>query len=124
MMLSFRTPAVIMYKLASLCFGIAAMLSEPLLGASPKTTHDESQTVVVDLVKTDQGFQLLRDGRPYFIKGAGGDGSRKALVAAGGNSLRTWGADKLQGVLDEAQQLGLTVAVGIWLGHERHGFDY
>ena len=31
---------------------------------------------VVRVVKGDGGFQLLRDGKPYFIKGAGGDGPR------------------------------------------------
>ncbi len=79
---------------------------------------------VVRLEKTDQGFQLLRNGKPYFIKGAGGDGSRKLLVTAGGNSVRTWGADKLQPLLDNAHKQGLSVAVGVWLGHERHGFNY
>jgi hypothetical protein len=47
------------------------------------------------------------------------------LADCGGNSIRTWGADEgLQEQLDQAQRLGLTVTVGIWLGHERHGFDY
>src|SRR4051794_27438388 len=79
---------------------------------------------VVGLVKTKDGHQLTRGGKPYFIKGAGGDGPRKALIAAGGNSVRTWGADDLKRQLDEAHKLGLSVTVGIWLGHERHGFDY
>lgn len=80
--------------------------------------------LVVRVVKTDAGYQLTRDGEPYFIKGAGGDGSRKLLAAAGGNSVRTWGAENLGPVLDEAHKHGLSVAVGIWLGHERHGFNY
>jgi len=46
------------------------------------------------------------------------------LVEAGGNSIRTWGADGVGPLLDKAHQLGLTVTVGLWLGHERHGFDY
>ncbi len=46
------------------------------------------------------------------------------MAQTGANSLRTWGAEHLERVLDEAQQNGLSVAVGIWLGHERHGFDY
>ncbi len=46
------------------------------------------------------------------------------LAACGANSLRTWGADELEPILDRAHALGLTVTVGIWLGHERHGFDY
>jgi hypothetical protein len=79
---------------------------------------------VVRLVKTDAGYQLVRNGEPYFIKGGGGERELKALATAGGNSVRTWGADNLGPLLDDAQRLGLTVTVGIWLGHERHGFDY
>lgn len=69
-------------------------------------------------------FRLMRDGAPYTIHGVGGDASLKLLAACGGNSIRTWGADRLDTVLDEAQRQGLTVCVGLWLGHERHGFDY
>ena len=29
-----------------------------------------------------------------------------------------------QSKLDEAEKLGLTMALGIWLGHKEHGFDY
>ena len=79
--------------------------------------------VPVELRQTDSGWQLLRGGEPYQIRGAGGDGSLAALAAAGGNSVRTWGGD-VGTLLDDAHALGLTVTVGIWLGHERHGFDY
>lgn len=78
----------------------------------------------VRVVKNESGYRLERYGKPYVIKGAGGDGSLKTLAEVGGNSVRTWGADKAGVVLDEAQRLGLTVTVGIWLGHERHGFNY
>lgn len=93
-----------------------------------------AQAVPVELKQTDQGWQLTRDGKPYVIKGAGGDwhsskdmGRRylQLLVEAGGNSIRTWGVgDETEQVLDLAHELGLTVTVGLWLGHERHGFDY
>ena len=78
----------------------------------------------VELRQSDRGWQLYRDGEPYFIRGAGGNSALDALVAAGGNSIRTWGADDIDELLDEAHGLGLTVTIGIWLGHERHGFDY
>ena len=48
----------------------------------------------------------------------------EALAAAGANSVRTWSTDGAGDILDEAPRHGLTVTVGIWLGHERHGFDY
>ena len=69
-------------------------------------------------------WQLVRDGKPCFVQGAGGSDSLKLLAECGGNSIRTWGADNLAGKLDEAHRLGLSVTVGIWLGHERHGFNY
>ena len=80
--------------------------------------------VRVDVVKTDSGWQLQRDGKPYFIKGVGGTASKPLLIQIGGNSVRTWGADRLVDDLSEAQTLGLTVTAGIWLGHKRQGFDY
>ena len=79
----------------------------------------------VTLTRTATGYKLLRGGKPYFVKGAGGDGSKSMLKAAGGNSWRTWGVgNDTQGQLDEAQTLGMTVTVGIWLGHKEHGFNY
>ncbi|MGB5621166.1 MAG: glycoside hydrolase family 2 TIM barrel-domain containing protein [Gammaproteobacteria bacterium] len=83
-----------------------------------------AEAIPVELQQTEHGWQLLRDGEPYFIRGAGGDASLEQLAAAGANSVRTWSADDIGARLDEAHALGLSVTVGIWLGHERHGFDY
>lgn len=83
-----------------------------------------AQPTSVKVVPKDGGWQLVRDGQPYVIKGVGGDKQLDKLVAAGGNSIRTWSAEKLGPTLDQAHKLGLTVTVGLWLGHERHGFDY
>lgn len=83
-----------------------------------------AQAIPVELRHSEQGWQLLRGGEPYFIRGAGGTGSLQQLADAGANSVRTWGADDIDELLDEAHALGLSVTVGIWLGHRRHGFDY
>ena len=70
--------------------------------------------IAVELRQTGAGWQLLRGGKPYFIRGAGGDASLQQLAAAGANSLRTWGADDDVGAtLDAAHALGLSVSVGI-----------
>ena len=82
-----------------------------------------AEPIPVELRQTDAGWQLYRGGEPYFILGAGGDHSLEALKAAGANSIRTWGGD-VGSLLDDAHALDMTVTVGIWLGHERHGFDY
>ena len=83
-----------------------------------------SQAIKVEVVEKEGEWQLLRDGKPYYIKGAGGDTHLEELVAAGGNSIRTWSADGAQEVLDRAHAYGLTVMFGLWVQHERHGYDY
>ena len=100
----------------------ALALSSAFLVLWPSAASAEA--IPVELRQTEQGWQLLRGGKPYFIRGAGGDASLEQLAAAGANSVRTWGADDIKARLDAAHALGLSVTVGIWLGHERHGFDY
>ncbi len=79
----------------------------------------------VELTEKDNQWTLIVDGKPFEIKGAGGDGSKELLKKMGGNSFRTWGVDaETKALLDKADKLGLKVAVGFWVGHERHGFDY
>ena len=70
------------------------------------------------------GWTLMRDGKPYSIKGAGGGGPKDMLAALGGNSFRTWGSDKAKQELDDAQKNGLSVTLGHWFGWSDHGFNY
>jgi hypothetical protein len=74
----------------------------------------------VKIVRKDKGYQLLRNGQPYFVKGVCGGSRLDELVAAGGNSIRTYGA----GGLDRAESRGLTVLLGLGLRPMRHGLDY
>lgn len=85
-----------------------------------------AQVIPVTVEKTPTGaFRLLRGGKPFFVKGAGGSGSLERLKATGANAIRTWGVDENTGkLLDDAHKLGIGVVVGVWLGHERHGFNY
>jgi Glycosyl hydrolases family 2, TIM barrel domain len=78
----------------------------------------------VKIEKTITGYQLMRNGKPYYVKGVGGQVNFDEMVNVGANSFRTWGIDDAKNVLDEAQKRGLTVMLGFWLQHERHGFDY
>ena len=76
-------------------------------------------------VKWDQDhWQFYRDGEPYYVRGVGGHVHLDEAVAIGANSIRTWGIDNAKVVLDEAHSKGLTVMLGFWMGHERHGYDY
>ncbi len=94
------------------------------LTALGSTTLAQSGVQPVQIVKRGDQFVLQRNGKPYFIRGVGGAQMLPELAAIGGNSFRTWGADRLDKELEEAKRLDLTVCAGIWLGHKRHGFNY
>ena len=89
---------------------------------------DSRGPIKVEVVKEDQGYVLLRGGKPYTIKGAGLDNSNlENLAMHGGNSFRNWGVNTIEEglrVLDKAEELGLTVAMCMHIGRERQGFDY
>ena len=95
--------------LTALCFGAA--------------TTAAAQSSVVKIVKRGDGYQLIRNGQPYFVKGGSG-ASRDHfddLKAAGGNSVRSFsGTD----IFDQAQKYGFSVLAGIHIGLPRHGFNY
>ncbi|MCE7990528.1 MAG: hypothetical protein HEP71_01055 [Roseivirga sp.] len=93
--------------------------------------QSENQTSITKatIEKGSNGYQLLLDGEPFFIQGAGLEfGSIPKLAAHGANSFRTWRTDNGQrsgkAVLDDAQKYGLKVTMGIDVGRERLGFDY
>ena len=105
-----------------------------LAGASSATENAAPASAAegpskVEIVERDGKFQLLRNGQPYVIKGAGIDHADLELFAAsGGNSFRTWAVDDgalpAKELLDRAHALGLTVSLCLEFGRERSGFDY
>lgn len=102
--------------------GIACSMSVIALGLA---WNASAATPLVTLEKIGGEFELRVDGEPYRIHGAGGSSQLAELAAAGGNTIRTWGVGaETRDLLDEAHSHGLKVVVGIWLGHERHGFNY
>ncbi len=83
---------------------------------APEQPAAAAGAIKTEVVKTDAGWELMRGGKPFFIKGVGGDASKQKLVEIGGNAYRTWGTPS-RAELDEAQRLGLSVCVGIWFGN-------
>ena len=83
-----------------------------------------AQVVPVEIVKSDKGYELLREGKPYYIKGVGGLEYLEKAKEYGANSFRTWSTENAKIYLDKAQELGMTVCLGFWAQHERHGFDW
>lgn len=113
--------------LLPLCLG--ALVISACGDVEQPVSNDEQapppQPIPVTLEQNEQGhYQILRDGEPYFIRGAGGTSRLDQLAEAGANSVRTWSTDNAQSILDEARAHGLTVMLGLRMGSERHGFDY
>ncbi|MDX2246659.1 MAG: glycoside hydrolase family 2 TIM barrel-domain containing protein [Bacteroidia bacterium] len=78
----------------------------------------------VEIRQVGKNYQLYRHGKPYYIRGAGGDEYFGELAANGGNSVRTWSTYQLKEILDRADSNGLTVLAGLDLWPERLGMNY
>lgn len=85
---------------------------------------------VVRVEPRGEGWMLTRNGEPYEVRGVGGHAELALAKRLGATTIRTWGVDQLEPgedgrtLLDRAAEHGLTAMVGLWIGHERHGFDY
>jgi len=97
---------------------ITMTFSIGVFGAEPGPTK-------IEIEKLDDSYRLLRDGEPFFIKGAGLEyGDIRLLAAHGGNAIRNWSTENAQEVLDTAFANGVMVALGLPVAPERLGFDY
>ncbi len=126
LLLDFR---IILTAIASVIAGNAFSTHTQLLHLtnSPKEKNaqaDLNTPIPVTIKKDENGWQFYRNGKPYYVKGAGGTVRMDLAVEVGANSVRTWGIENAKEILDEAHSRGLTVMLGMWLQHERHGFDY
>ncbi len=100
----------------------------------PKTTLETNSGNPKGPAKVTMGqngdrYELVVNGEPFYIKGAGLEfGDVPSLAAHNANSFRTWrtenGQKSAKEVLDEAYENGLMVTMGLEVARERHGFDY
>jgi hypothetical protein len=100
-----------------------------VVAACSSSSEQAMSPVKVEIVKTDSGYQLMRGGAPYTIKGAGmAINDIEAFVEHGGNSIRNWTTSNeyqdTQDLLDTAHANGVTVALCLPMQAERWGFDY
>src|SRR5690349_8815100 len=83
------TPTDNVMKTFSL-MGVAMLfLSINIGNTQMSSTHLSSKVIKVEIRKTDSTYELYRDGKPYFIKGAGGSSYPARIASYGGNSIRT-----------------------------------
>ncbi len=112
---------------AAVCGGFVAAAGSP--AAEPAAGSVAGSVVRVE-GDAETGWRLVRNGRPFVIRGVGGTGHLDVLVACGGDAIRTWdvasalAVEEGKPLIERAHEAGLAVTVGLWLGHERHGFRY
>lgn len=105
--------------------GLVLVLSSVIcLSFSLDPPSETNQPCTVTIKNEGGHYQLYRNNEPYFIKGAGGYKYYEKLKECGGNSVRLWSTKGAREYMDRAHALGLTVTLGLELGHERKGFDY
>ncbi|MDX1761662.1 MAG: hypothetical protein R3218_05865, partial [Christiangramia sp.] len=87
-----------------------------LLAVSFACSEDkcENHSATVHLEETKNGFRLIRNGEPYYIKGGAASPTfLEELKEAGANTARIYDTLYLQRTLDKAHSLGLAVVVDI-----------
>ncbi|GAB3567306.1 glycoside hydrolase family 2 TIM barrel-domain containing protein [Spirosoma luteolum] len=89
-----------------------------------KTSRRVPANAPVTIEQGPAGAVLLRHGKPYFIRGAGGRRNMERAAQCGSNSIRIWDDLDAGPILDQADRLGLTVMLGLWVERETDGFDY
>lgn len=110
----------------------------PLAEAPPALPQEEPAPIALPTIELRQdaigAWRFFVDGEVLPLRGVGGavaPGLLEAVKEAGGNCVRTWGAQTLsqtfddgETFLDRAHRLGIKVLAGLWVEHERHLFDY
>jgi len=78
----------------------------------------------VYIKNTKTGFQLIRNGKPFYIRGASGNSHFKELSEIGGNTIRIYDTTELKINLDKAQKAGLAVIVDIPIPKYNNDYDF
>ncbi len=82
-----------------------------------------NSTATVRIVESDSGYVVLRNGKPFEIKGASGTANFKTLHEAGGTCLRIWDTTHLQQILDSAHANNIAIIAGLPLQNS-HQVDF
>ena len=85
--------------------------------------HKVDETKDNYIAVTSSGFQLMRNGEPYFIKGVSGNCCFDELHNIGGNTIRVYDTINLKYVLDEAKRNDLSVIVDIPLPINKKSYN-
>jgi hypothetical protein len=120
----FTILCTIILKIQSVMRSIAIIIIIALVPTCYKSCKapDQKGSGAYRIVKQDQGWVLLKEGNPFYVKGAVANDHMDKIKAFGGNSVRIWHHFR-QG-MDEAQKYGLSVMVSLPVRPERNGMNW
>ncbi|NRF40462.1 hypothetical protein HQN83_17185 [Pedobacter sp. LMG 31643] len=78
----------------------------------------------VFIEQKDKAFTLLRNGKPFEIKGASGSSHLNLLSELGGNTIRTWDTTHIDSILKKANEANIAVIIGLPIPESKHMFFY
>jgi hypothetical protein len=107
------TPGKIFAFLLCICDIIFIVLFALVLVVSPLKLATGNSNAKVHIRKEGNTFQLYKNGEPFIIRGACGDGEIRELADLGANTLRVYDTVNLTQILDEAESVGISVIVDI-----------
>lgn len=81
------------------------------MGCRGDSRADQTAKVYID--EQNGRYSIVRNGKPFEVKGAGGYSHFRELHEAGGNTLRIWDTTHLAQTLDSASKYDLAVIVGL-----------
>jgi hypothetical protein len=110
-------PDALSVKILRIFFGCFAVLF--LFAACSKKERLRNDLKVYVLHENEK-FTLIKNGKPYYIKGAAGHTNLKKLREIGGNTIRTYDTLNLGSILDEASKNQISVMIGLPLPESKH----
>lgn len=95
------------------CPVLVLLLVACYISCSKTERQNTFKTVYIE--NTDDGYRMIRNNEPFFIKGASGNSFSNELKVAGGNTVRIYDTTGLKSSLDRLDSLGLAAVVDIYL---------
>jgi hypothetical protein len=99
--------------LCIVCAGGISLLSGVLVLRHVHGHKMKNESGTVYIKKTQNGYGIIRNGKPFYINGAAGYSHFNELTEAGGNTIRIYDTVNLASILDEAYLNNLAVIVDI-----------
>lgn len=97
---------------------LSALAGPPVQQAAVEQAHKSNRYSIAEAVGK---WQLLREGQPFYIKGAVGWQHFDVLKDCGANAVRTRASKRS---LDQAQEYGLAAMAGLPVRGERNGMNW